>query len=445
MPVVTQSRTTADRLIRSRHWEWYDWRGNGKPEWFENSPEIVRNWQTGIVSQTTTSYRSHGTADDAQSEYENASGEDLRKSLVGEYRYRYDRGHDFYTQKLSTEWSHPEITLYATVFGRPRRYRGPLGPAIFPGQDPVIDYLPSQSKIEADGRKAISMSTPTTPEAGLAQFIGELREGLPQLVGLESLRHGASAKSLGGEHLNVQFGLKPFINDLKKLAVSIEEAHRKIRQFQRDSDKIVRRKVTLREDRSYHEISKGTATVSLPLKDVSTDVSSWYRSYPGIMTVSDVVTEKVWFSGAYQYHLAEADNFLGKLERYEQQVNNLLGSRITPETVWELTPWSWLFDWFADAGVFMHNISALADDSLVLRYGYIMHQTDRMRSFTTTGVLPANGSNIPGTLSIFKTQVTKRRTRATPYGFGIDIGALSPRRWAILGALGMTKAPTALR
>jgi hypothetical protein len=38
----------------------------------------------------------------------------------------------------------------------------------------------------------------------------------------------------------------------------------------------------------------------------------------------------------------------------------------------------------------------------------------------------------------------KERVRATPYGFGLDLGSLNPRQWAILASLGLTRAPQRL-
>jgi len=38
----------------------------------------------------------------------------------------------------------------------------------------------------------------------------------------------------------------------------------------------------------------------------------------------------------------------------------------------------------------------------------------------------------------------KQRSVATPFGFGLDPGAFSPKQWSIIAALGFSKAPRSL-
>lgn len=159
--------------------------------------------------------------------------------------------------------------------------------------------------------------------------------------------------------------------------------------------------------------------------------------------MTDVQSTRSWFSGAYTYHLAEADTFLGKLERYEQEMNHLLGTRFTIETLWELAPWSWLTDWFVDVGSFLGNLTALSSDRLVLRYGYVMNHQVATREHSLGGLVPkgTGPTRVANSFSIER----KARRRATPYGFGLNVEQFSASRWAILGALGMTKSPRRLR
>jgi hypothetical protein len=80
----------------------------------------------------------------------------------------------------------------------------------------------------------------------------------------------------------------------------------------------------------------------------------------------------------------------------------------------------------------------LSNDSLVLRWGYIMcHYTCR-DTYLLDGVAVKGSTGGPRSQT-FVTDV-KTRYRATPYGFGLDIASFSPRQWAILGALGISRA-----
>jgi hypothetical protein len=284
------------------------------------------------------------------------------------------------------------------------------------------------------------LTIPTAPEANLAQFLGELRERLPQFVGTALFHQGVTAHSLGEEHLNVQFGIKPFWNDVQKMARAVLDARKILRQYERDSGRYVRRRATL-----------GGSSSSVARADISTHVIMptfygsdmhnviWANSPP--TTVVDNYHSEAWFSGAWQYHLEDADNFLAKMNYYEQLANKLLGTRFDASTFWELTPWSWLVDWNFDIGRFFRNVDALSSDSLVLRWGYVMHRTECTRVYQKVGLQLQPNAWGPTALEAFYTVSRKERHRATPYGFGVDMQALSPARIAILAALGLTKAP----
>jgi len=157
-------------------------------------------------------------------------------------------------------------------------------------------------------------------------------------------------------------------------------------------------------------------------------------------TASETYELRYWFSGAFRYHVPIGDSTWERLSRYEQYSNYLFGTRITPEVVWNLAPWSWAVDWFTNAGDVIHNISTLGFDGLVMQYGYAMRQELRKAVIvhTTTG----NGfSGLAAGLRASRTEVIefKQRVPANPYGFGIDDISLSKTQLAILAALGLTR------
>lgn len=406
-----------------------------------------------VSSQRTDSYRTRGGQVVGEKGYNELTGTELRGRVNREYSTRYDNGHDFLTEKWEFRLGEGSCGYSIQLGPTPNQknvYIGEVTPSTSGiGQYPTDSY-PSLSKRHADGRWAIGATAPTQQEAGLAAFLGELREQLPQLIGGSILRDGGvSSRNLGEEELNLQFGLLPTKGDLQSLARAILDFARNARQFQRDSDQNVRRRITIDES-SFNRKVTGIDSwfLNLPRRN-STDVTAQFIADWGRWECYDTIHSHSWFSGCFTYHLSEAHGFLGKMEYYEQLANHLLGLELTPEVIWQLTPWSWLIDWFSDAGVFVKNITQLSNDNLVLRYGYVMHETRAMRTRTIAGLKPANfgygPASIPSALSNFSTYTSKIRTRSTPYGFGVDVNALSPTRWAILGALGLTKAPTVLR
>jgi hypothetical protein len=146
------------------------------------------------------------------------------------------------------------------------------------------------------------------------------------------------------------------------------------------------------------------------------------------------------------------DDLGSKFKRFEQEANYLLGTRLTPEVVWNLAPWSWAADWFGNTGDILRNISYLGADGLVMQYGYIMHHEQAQSHMwaNTSGWTGFNGLGQitnPYLSSLWRTDKSdmKIRRSATPYGFGVDTSSLSTKQWAILAALGISKGPKQLR
>jgi len=125
------------------------------------------------------------------------------------------------------------------------------------------------------------------------------------------------------------------------------------------------------------------------------------------------------------------------LYKHYLEAGKLLGITLTPDTLWNLAPWSWAVDWFSNAGDVVSNISDWAVYGLVLRYGYIMEHTIVRDTYTRT----PTGLNVSGgaTSSITLVTETKIRRRADPFGFGLSGVALNATQQAILTALGISR------
>jgi len=291
------------------------------------------------------------------------------------------------------------------------------------------------------------MAVPTATEVSLASFLGELREGLPSLPG-KSYGKRPPAHASAEEYLNWKFGVVPLKQDLQKMTRGILDFQKRVEQFRRDSGRNVRRKRYLGESRSESEVKapiSASGYVGIQRKNAVDVLTSDYYQSVGKISALDVVERQTWFSGAYTYHLSEAHSFLGKLARYEELANHALGLEFDLDTAWELSPWSWLVDWFSDTGTFIKNLVAISNDNVVARYAYVMHKVIVTRMYTVTGMLLRSTATGPTSVHAFETFTSKTRTPATPYGFGFNMGSLSTTQKAILGALGITKAPGVLR
>lgn len=396
-------------------------------------PDSVAGVQ--VPYQSTTSFRSGGRWDESIPTYDSLASEDRGFNS-------YDTGHPFTTTRTEYRFSHPDFDLRNST--GTIRYRGPLIPDSRNQQGGGVDYLSIAVPTDLNdfGRKAIKLTVPTSPVAGLAAFAGELRERLPSVVGLNLMRNRAGTfRELGGEYLNVQFGWKPFVKDLQKILDAVIKSDKIISQYARDSGRMVRRRFDFPVTQST-EMFPPTQCLPRNIPN-STAWNPLFANVIGSLTELQETERSIWFSGAYTYYLSEPSGWSGRLHRYEQLANKVLGTRLTPDVLWQLAPWSWLADWLADIGVSVANATSFSSDRLVIRYGYLMCRTRTRRVTTVRSVQPLVGSC--GNLVAEFQNIRKERIKATPYGFGLNTEAFTPSQWAILAALGMTKAPKILR
>jgi len=282
---------------------------------------------------------------------------------------------------------------------------------------------PTDASMNASGSTAISRTAPTNPSFSAATAIGELREEFPHIVGTSVLKERARyLQNSGDEYLNVQFGWAPMMNDLRSFARSVKRHNAIIRQYRHGSDQKIRRRLVFPEVSSTR--TSVTGGILFPTA----------ANQSAVATISETMTDKTWFSGAFLYHIPIGDTTMEKMERWESLANQLLGTRLTPDVVWNLAPWSWAIDWFSNAGDIVNNIALLGHDGLVLQYGYVMRHLRKELHLAQNVTI--GGKPMPD----YRHTVNDRKKRlpATPYGFGVDFASLTKTQTAIVAALGLT-------
>lgn len=326
--------------------------------------------------------------------------------------------------------------------GPRQTYDGPL----FAGNDYVnaatvkqFDFarngvLAPVSFLDERGTTAIARTAPTNPVSSAATFLGELREGLPSIPGWKSRSGLLDPKNLGSEHLNIEFGIKPLISDLQKFVEAAQKSDKILEQLERDSGKMVRRRYTFPPD--IIEDKEVVQTGMFPSTNLYGSRSTSMVG-KGTLTTRTKTTRKVWFSGAFTYYLPPKGTWMRTLS----EIDKLYGVEITPDTIWQLTPWSWAIDWFSNTGDVIKNVSNFASDGLVLRYGYVMCETKREVTQTWDGGVyyTYGGALSPLRLVDKFSVIAKQRRAATPFGFGLNLSALTGRQAAIVAALGMSR------
>jgi len=155
---------------------------------------------------------------------------------------------------------------------------------------------------------------------------------------------------------------------------------------------------------------------------------------PGTLSQVTTTRIKMWFSGAFTYHLPKEGLSLKLAE-----LDHLYGIVPGVDTLYQLTPWSWLVDYFANLGDVIENLNAFQGNGLVMPYGYVMaekqittHSRLDFRVWDGFGYVP---TSVNDTLTL----TSKSRLPATPFGFGLSPGGLTAKQWSILAALGISR------
>lgn len=353
---------------------------------------------------------------------------------------KYAKTERFLAYLDGEKWNTPDHYL-----GQRAEYSGPLLPA---GPE-TFTWPPSahssDQQLEVLGTKAIAQCSPAKPTADISVAIGEIyKEGMPRVVG-DILRHWGALSSrdrrraIGSEYLNVEFGWKPLIRDIKKLAKAVEDGETIWAQYVKNAGKPVRRTYSFpNTDEIVSILDMGTIG---PWFSPSSSILSDPLASGGKVVRTHRVSKKQWFSGSFMYFLpAEyAGGFVREGSNALVKAKKLYGLTVTPDTLWNLAPWSWAVDWFANVGDFLANVSNWAVDSQVLSYGYMMETS--VSSYTYTYVGPTRlrrGGVRPVDVSMVVE--TKKRIRATPYGFGQSWDGFSTSQKAIIAALGLSRS-----
>jgi hypothetical protein len=244
------------------------------------------------------------------------------------------------------------------------------------------------------------------------------------------------AKKAGDDYLAYQFGWKPIMDDLFGIANAMLHAEQIMRQYERDSGRMVRRRFSFAPERS---ISSSTVRSNVsPYIPVSGDALYTVSPATGKVICVTETSRNRWFSGAFTYYLPSDYSTRGAMARQLAMAKKTIGLSLTPDVVWNLAPWSWAVDWFTNAGDVLSNVTDWATDGLVMKYGYMMEHTRSVNTYYYSGFSGLKSAHaVPMPLSLVVE--TKQRRKANPFGFGLTWGGLSPRQLSILAALGITK------
>jgi hypothetical protein len=419
----------------------------------ENTP-YVQNFGTGPIEyrphahiETTTSERGPNYLRRIQAGTMGFSPEVTEKLL------RFDWGHYFYSKK---SWlkrdSYRDVSLSSGPPQAPTlRYNGGLmavNPSskihVMGNAEMTLQQL--QAMLLGMGATAISRTIPGKSAVDLATSLGELRQdGLPKAIEFRTMFENLkdSPKKVADGYLNLEFAWKPLISDLLGILQVAAKSERILEQYKRDSDRPIGRRYEFPEETSAWTTKEANQRPYPALASTWWTTVSAYRGY-GELTSSYKRTSRTWFSGQYRYHIPDYPGVRGDIAEWQRQARVLLGLDASPKLFWELTRYSWLADWFANFGDILTNVSAIGKDNLVLQYGYIMRETTIEGEFAWNSYTPPVDRLPLQYITTSGVYNEKIRMKATPYGFGLNPSVFTARQWAILAALGISRAPNVL-
>lgn len=194
-------------------------------------------------------------------------------------------------------------------------------------------------------------------------------------------------KYLNDQHLNYNFGWKPFISDIRKCWRGLESFEKRLHRFQRDAGKELRKRF---RDTPRHVSETLTTTSS---------------------TISRYQIVETW---DFDEQHASAFDFSYSIPQYSNEelrwraLADTLGAKITPLTFWALGPWTFVADWFLNVSGYLESL-----ESDWLQPWVKLHQGCYSRAISgtyradTRNTSPYGGAQIPGITLDFSQYIRK--------------------------------------
>lgn len=308
------------------------------------------------------------------------------------------------------------------------------------------------------GSGAYDRLRPELSKAGLGQAIAEMRD-LPRMLSgtargfhtiwnsLRSTKNHSDfyktrarmlPKGASNHFVNTQFGWIPFLSDLGNLFNVYQNAPRLKAQISRDNGRWIKRRRVDKHIESRVQVYARTDVPGVqPTGSVGFDI---YDTSSYNYTITRVETTDVWYEGSWKYYRPEFDwdseRSKGPIAALQREMA-IHGAQINPTLIWKVTPWSWLADWFSNAGDAIERAQDWATDSLVSKYMYLMHH--RTYGFELRARFNTNSGGSRDLVWHRSADVKRRQSASSPFSFSLS-GDLTARQLAILGALGIARS-----
>jgi hypothetical protein len=257
-----------------------------------------------------------------------------------------------------------------------------------------------------------------------------------------------SLRYVGGEYLNIQFGWYPLITEyanMLKVLIGLDrmvysESNRRHRSWDGPSQ------VSTVVDYDGRPLTSAPQTGTGEKFQYQTGSSNYFTPRTYDIRVKTLGNEDYKFSSRYSALVKPTSKSVGFVEKAEEMLRQL-GLVDDPTILWELTPYSWLVDWVTNIGNSISNAHVLSPLSgrHAVDYAYFTTQLtsvveSEVRAVSTpTASWLVRDHRFVSPTGFFST-VQRVRDRATPFGFGTQLGSLNTSQFAILIALGLARS-----
>lgn len=261
----------------------------------------------------------------------------------------------------------------------------------------ALEQARATSVMNKFGHDMLSKLLPDIARFDLTRSIAELKDLRTSKNPLELIKETRDKfKSLKGNSdlfLAEQFGLLPLVSDVEKWLALPDQ---------------IAKQVNFLLSRS----GKPTTLHSKRILDPSTTVAS-FQGIGGVHSDFIRSTGPVRFQCDTELRMSVNVNFefppirLPGLQ--DEKLRRLWGVNPSISTVYELTPWSWLIDWFSGLGDYISMIEKFHSSDTIINYGFLTYQSKG--KLTQDNILSSLSSHIydirPGSYNSYPSAPTR--------------------------------------
>jgi hypothetical protein len=243
-------------------------------------------------------------------------------------------------------------------------------------------------------------------------------------------------KKLADLYIEKEFGWRPFVGDLQKLAdLSVNYDAQLQKAMNRNGEWVTRR--FFEDELTTSTLVTSTTTSGLNVQTFTAPSLAQFCT-SATLSVYRETYMRVWYEGSFRYYYRELDKIPpDKLSAlvHMQRLFRMYGLRISPSLIYRVTPWTWLADWFVNVGDNLQKMEDHMTGNVVARRMNLMRRCyDRFRYN-----LVLHSTAGPITLNTYRSVETKRRVNAQSYFSFSATANLSDWQLSMLAALGLSK------